>query len=234
MKKTAIISVILNVLLVFVIIISTFFSYDDYEVAELKNESYTSSNLRAYTSANEETDFSDEDKLQTSEISPPDLYAEDDMITPYHPYRLYYGEWVITEWVASHSKWGPSSEDLIEEMIGTTINMQPDFFAIDDQFNTLSPRYRIAIIPQNPEPYFPFFPNAFQLGIDAPFFVFVHVDLHSLEEIFDGTINPITYGIRGFYIKDDDTLYLVSTLDIYRLQRVSHLNDNHSIFYVVP
>jgi len=116
-------------------------------------------------------------------------------------------------------------------MIGTSIIMEPGVFIFDNELISQNPRYRIAIIPRNPVPYLTLFPSACQLGIDTPFFVFVHTILFSnFEDVADSEL----YGIIGFFIKDDNTLYLVDLVDVYRLERVNHIIDYPAALNVAP
>jgi hypothetical protein len=152
------------------------------------------------------------------------------------PYRLFYGQWVITEWMGGCSRFGRQSaeEPYVESMIGATIRMEPGLFNFNNEFSYFAPRYHIAIIPQNPEPYFAFFPSAADLDIDTPFFVFVHLNLRSLDETLNRPRHPNQPHFIGFLIKDDSTLYLFDIIDVFKLERVSHLSDKPGIFNVAP
>jgi len=141
----------------------------------------------------------------------------------YDPYKLYYGEWVIAEFVAGNSRFGPPSDELIENRIGTVIAMEPGFFSFGNYFEKRPTIYRKAIIPQNSRAYMPFFPNSNALNIDTPFFVFVHTNFSNCEVETEINYFP---SISGFFIKDDNTLFLVELLSMYRLERLSHISEN--------
>jgi len=232
LKKVLLASVALNLLLVLIV----FYVFDS-----------ETSNYADYAQPiNQESVFAQyEASYQANEMLVLDLVGQDlqeltranyDMVDVhvselyFSPYRLYYGEWIVSEWSGANSRFGPSSEENINRMIGTTIIMKPNFFSFGDEFINDNPRYRIAIIPQNPAPYLTFFPSAACLGIKTPFFVFVHVDFVSMENKLERSPNSIV----GFFIKDDDTLYLVDITDVYRLDRVNHMEGNPLLFNIAP
>ena len=227
-KKILYISVVLNLLLVLILISSNVFEIemtDDGQKVMLE-EGYT------------EEEICQIDEGLSRSLSTSVAVSEDTQWLAtesfFNPYRLFYGEWIIAEWVANNSRFGPASDENIENMIGTTIVMERNFFAFGDEFTSQTPMYHIAIIPENPEPYFAFYPSALQLGIDTPFFVFVHVSLRNLEDILESSANTTSPNIIGFFIKDDNTMYLLSITDVYRLERVSHIEDNPATLNVAP
>ena len=148
-----------------------------------------------------------------------------------YPYSLYYGEWVISEWISGDSKFG-AGEEFIGSVLGRTVTMTPHTFSVDGDVVSEEPEYRIAIIPQNPRPYIPGLPNAADLGIDTAFFVYVHVSVFKWHGVSDEERCPIAKGIRGFYIKDDLTLYLNLGNDLYKLEKLNHVDDR--TFYEAP
>ncbi len=144
------------------------------------------------------------------------------------PYKLFYGEWEVTEIVSKHMRIG--GDNGYEKIVGTKIYY--DEFLYKNSYKlgleVKNPIYAISIIPIKDNSYNQFFTN--QIGIEtllpnANYFVFVQVVGLMNEN------NQFEYGRdyeyigREFLIKDNDTMFMFDYNCIYKLNRVSNIYD---------
>ena len=126
-------------------------------------------------------------------------------------YKLFYGEWEITEIYAEHERLGAQWD--AEELIGTKIYMDYEKIEINGKTEVIDPEYRISILPTSIEYYIPYMPTLEELGIQGDYFIHVRVSLE---------ITPPLWGLH-FHVKDDNTLYLFYNDACYKVERTKHI-----------
>ncbi|MDE6713264.1 MAG: hypothetical protein K2K20_05955, partial [Lachnospiraceae bacterium] len=148
-------------------------------------------------------------------------------------YKLFYGTWEITD-IVSESRYLGGDEDC-EDILGMQVTYLPDKYEFGESVTVEDPNYLISILPTDSRLLF----DQRQVSMDtllpdSEYFVWVQI-----ADIPIGGETGMGYGFEpyvdnGFFIKDDNTLYLFAYHCIYEMNRVSYMDDydpNYALSY---
>lgn len=148
-------------------------------------------------------------------------------------YKLFYGTWEITD-IVSESRYLGGDEDC-EDILGMQVTYLPDKYEFGGSVTVEDPNYLISILPTDSRLLF----DQRQVSMDtllpdSEYFVWVQI-----ADIPIGGETGMEYGFgpyvdNGFFIKDDNTLYLFAYHCIYEMNRVSYMDDydpNYALSY---
>ena len=130
--------------------------------------------------------------------------------------EIFFGEWIVIEMISTCRRLAaiyPETAAHSQELIGTKIYMSYEDILIDGEALSESPWYHIIIRSMEPTPHPQFLPGPTEV-IRTPFCVYVNVELLGLRNL-SGKISDEVQ----FYVKDENTLYLIYSNAFFRLER---------------
>lgn len=138
-------------------------------------------------------------------------------------YSLFYGTWEIAD-IVSESRYLGGDEGC-EDILGMQVTYLPDQYELGGSVTVEDPNYLISILPTDSRLLF----DQRQVSMDtllpdSDYFVWVQIaDIPNASETGMGYgFGP--YVDNGFFIKDDNTLYLFAYHCIYEMNRVSYMD----------
>lgn len=163
-----------------------------------------------------------EDMVVEDDSSIRERYRADNVAT----YRMFYGTWEFTEIVSEHLRLG--GDEGYESLLGEKVTYLPDYFSCKGYGEVIeeiqNPKYQIYIFPLQ-ERYNQFWPE--QTGIEkllpeAQFFVYVTIGARPFSKGGHGYC-----GIE-FILKDESTMFAFDYNCIYKLERVSYIEEHEA------
>lgn len=136
-------------------------------------------------------------------------------------YKLFYGTWEYVEVISQHFRLG--GDENYSSLIGNRLTYHPDFFE-NNSGRINSPTYLISIYPLKQDEYNSFFTE--QIGLEEilpnnEYFTHVHVVNKPAGLDMD------LYGFN-MILKNDNTMYAFDYNCLYKLERVSYIDDYDS------
>lgn len=163
--------------------------------------------------------------LKFHTLSNGEMIPEQDR-SPDHSYKLFYGEWVITD-VIETNLMEPEAVERAKDKRGEKYYFDEGKITIDDETFCELPQYSISMIPttewqRSAGRTFPIFDystidsDSKKLSYKVPFYCYVRV----YDSAHDRAI--------AFYVLDDNTLILDEGIQL-KLERISHISNYEAV-----
>lgn len=149
----------------------------------------------------------------------PDITQEPDIIIEadyYSSYKLFYGEWQITELISG-------SKDQFDSIVGVVMQYDYDSFSVLGE--SFTPKYSLSLIPiiQDYQSYTSR-TSVQEMGIKGDFFVYIRIYDKAQQKI-------ISQPGSTFYVRDDNSLIISFQSVTAIAKRVGYIEDNENFYY---
>ena len=164
------------------------------------------------------------ENMPTQEIVP----SKNDGIVPSEDYhQIFHGTWEITQFIPGGRF---SEKDKAETLIGNFVEFSAERIAVNDTILIESPQYFCVLVATEDSHRFwkYFYPDdpSDVLNLESPYFAYIYVRKHFAAS--ENESNNVLGYMRGFYIKDSETLVFDSSVGLLEMKRLSYLEGYES------